>query len=223
MKKYKNLFVTVISVLLTIMNISPVLGVENNSEYPTLRELVISGEIDLKEMVMPEEYSLNEFVAATVSIYASSSGSSSLSTSGHAWIVIREKRAARTYGNYRVSNGNSITMGTWGNKGYDGIWYNLESKLRTSFSPSSTVYLKTAVMGDQINTFTNALPNLNSWSLTNNCTGFAIKAWSKTGAPLIASVTTPTALRDNIKKVSGYKTGISDSDFVDAATDTRHY
>lgn len=209
--------------MLSVVNINDAKALDNGV---TLRELVKSGEIDLKSLDMQKEYSLDAATAAVVSIYSSSNGpASSTNTSGHSWIVIDNYSTSRNYGSYVVGANQSISMGTWGNKGYNGIWYNLESSYRTSYPSNQTFYAKTVLFTDEIDSFRNALPGLNLWSLTKNCSTFAVRAWNNTGATNIslASVETPSTLMNKINSISGARVGTSESDFVNASKNVQHY
>ncbi|MFV0341603.1 MAG: hypothetical protein ACK5JH_01745 [Anaerocolumna sp.] len=65
--------------------------------------------------------------AATVSVVSYGSGglSASSSISGHAFLIITNTSSyAITVGNFNVASGNSITIGTFGNRdSHNGLWY----------------------------------------------------------------------------------------------------
>lgn len=68
-----------------------------------------------------------------------------------------------------------------------------------------------SVTQSDINTINNLINNNDKWSLTNNCSSFAVKIWNavsfvnlSAGVPNI-----PTALMNSIKSKSGYSTGKS--------------
>ena len=100
-----------------------------------------------------------------------------------------------------------------------------KSANRADFTASKTVYVKTVVLAEKIDYFRNYLPSLNSWSETKNCASFATVAWNRAGGTTITlgAVETSTSLASKIKKISGYKNGVSDDDFVNASTAVKHY
>lgn len=198
----------------------------DKTKYPTVRELLNSGDLDLRELSMAEPLSLEDTIAASISIYTNpklkiSSGASL----GHSWIVIKNYNQTRTYGTYSTQANKSFTMGTFGNKGYNGIWYNVESAERSNIVASDTFYLKTAIMGDKISTFRNSIASYNYWNVGQNCAYFASNMWNKAGGSKISvnTIETPASLASKIKEKSGYKTGISDADFVNASKSVSHY
>ncbi|MDE6952274.1 MAG: hypothetical protein K2P09_00510 [Erysipelotrichales bacterium] len=197
----------------------------NAKEYPTVRELITSGELDLRELSMTEPLSLEDTLAASVSIYSNPEANTSSISHGHSWIVIKNYNQTRTYGTYSAGSGKSFSIGTQGKRGYDGIWYNVESSERTELTGSKTYYLKTAVMADKITSFRNSIPSYNYWNVGQNCAHFAVNIWNKAGGSKMSinTIETPASLISKIKEKSGYKTGINDSDFVNADKTIKHY
>lgn len=164
----------------------------------------------------------------TISIYAainttgSSSGVSGLGNS-HSWIVIKNTGAAKTIGNYRIAHNSSVSIGTWGNTAPKGIWYNLERKKISQFqNNSNTVYDKMIISEAKLSAINNVIKSGNKWSLTNNCTHFAIRLWNAAGGNY-SSCTTPAALRTKIMNSGGYSTGRLDGDFQACSTEARAY
>lgn len=151
----------------------------------------------------------------TLTIFSSNDGgSSSWNTSGHAFIAFKNSSSSSvTVGGINVGSGHEITIGTWGNKSqHEGIWYNLESYFANSDSAyGNRVSLSTSVTQSDINTINDIIRNNDKWSLTNNCSSFAVKVWNSVSSTTLSagSLNTPTSLMSNIKSKSGYQTGRS--------------
>lgn len=147
-----------------------------------------------------------------LTIFAANDGSSSsLSTSGHAFISFKNTSGSNiTVGGLSVKNTHEITIGTWGNKSqHKGIWYNLESYFVNNVSAySNRVSLTTNVTQANIDTINSLISSNDKWSATNNCSSFATKIWNSVSSTTLSAGTpnTPTALMKSIKSKSGYST-----------------
>lgn len=112
-----------------------------------------------------------------------------------------------------VGSGHEITIGTWGNKSqHQGIWYNLESYFVNNNSAyGNRVSLSMSVTQSDIDTINSIISNNDKWSLTNNCSSFAVKVWNSVSSTTLSagSPNTPTSLMSSIKSKSGYQTGRS--------------
>lgn len=111
--------------LIVAVGITPIHATE--SSYPTLKELLDADLINLREISSAEPLSVADEIAAQVTLYSSTDGKSSIpGVNGHSWIVVKNYVKNRTYGTYKAGINHRFTMGTWGNAGYNGIWYNKE-------------------------------------------------------------------------------------------------
>ncbi len=151
----------------------------------------------------------------TLTIFASNDGgSSSWNTSGHAFIAFKNSSSSSVrVGGLNVGSGHEITIGTWGNKSqHQGIWYNLESYFVNNNSAyGNRVSLSMSVTQSDIDTINSIISNNDKWSLTNNCSSFAVKVWNSVSSTTLSSGSpnTPTSLMSSIKSKSGYQTGRS--------------
>lgn len=151
----------------------------------------------------------------TVTVFASNDGGdSSWNTSGHAFIAFKNTSSSSIrVGGLNVGSGHEITLGTWGNKnGHVGIWYNLESYLvNNGGAYGNRVSLSMNVTQSNINTINDIISNNDAWSLTNNCSSFAVKVWNSISSQTLSAgiPNTPTSLMSSIKSKSGYQTGRS--------------
>lgn len=151
----------------------------------------------------------------TVTVFSSNDGgSSSWNTSGHAFIAFKNTSSSSIrVGGLNVGAGHEITFGTWGNKdGHTGIWYNLESYFANNQGAyGNRVSLSMNVTQSDIDTINNIISNNDTWSLTNNCSSFAVKVWNSISSKTLSAgiPNTPTSLMSSIKSKSGYQTGRS--------------
>ena len=151
----------------------------------------------------------------TLTIFsANDGGSSSWNTSRHSFIAFKNTSySSIRVGGLNVGSGHEITIGTWGNKSqHTGIWYNLESYfVNNTGAYSNRVSLSMSVTQSDINTINNIISNNDKWSLTNNCTSFAIKVWNNVSNAILSGgiPNTPTALMSSIKAKSAHQTGRS--------------
>ncbi len=133
-------------------------------------------------------------------------GTSSWNTSGHAFISI-ENTVDFSYpiGYFNLEPGYEMTLGTWGNLGFNGIWYNYETMLNTS----SSIYLTDDLKINELSTIRQYIITHNSWSEFNNCSSFAVGLWNTaSNINLSAGIpNTPTTLKQNILATSGNETG----------------
>lgn len=148
----------------------------------------------------------------TVTIFASNDGgSSSLNTSGHAFIAFKNTSTSSiTVGGLSVGAGHEITFGTWGNQSnHVGIWYNLESYFVNNKSAyTNRVSLSKDVTQADVDTINSLISKNDTWSALNNCSSFATKIWNSISSTTLSAGTpnTPTSLMSNIKSKSGYQT-----------------
>ena len=216
----KKIISIIASFVMAFACLIPVYAEEDYIQYPTVEELLVSGDLDLRDVNVATPLSLSDTVAANISIYCNMDKSSSSSplTTGHSFLVIKNFSQTRTYGTYSVKAGKSFSIGTFGNKGYNGIWYNVESNDRSDYTGSKTFYLKSIITGDKMTAFRNKLKTMNNWLANKNCAYFAVTMWNQAGCSKITPtvVETPSTLKSKIQKKSGSKTGKNDSDFANA-------
>lgn len=215
MRKLKIIITTVCLILLV--------GFTNVSAFdskkvtlPTVRDLIISGEITDLSQTNISPLSLDDEIAYTVYIYSSSNGTaSSTNTSGHSWIVIRSLYSvAKVIGNYTIPANETMSVGTWGNLGYNGIWYNHERKIRSNFNFANVYYSHAYVLLGNANALSNKVNTLNIWTITKNCTFFARELWNSIYGTQKVSGITPSQISNSIKQIPNYRSGDSNFNFT---------
>lgn len=118
------------------------------------------------------------FVGRLQIVSAPKTGSiGSAGISGHSFIVVKNTSdTVITVGHMPVKPGDSITIGTYGNRdAHKGIWYNIEgctSIIGTSYG------LACALTMSDIYTINNVINANDAWSLTKNCSYFAKTVWN---------------------------------------------
>jgi hypothetical protein len=162
--------------------------------------------------------------AAILTIFADPSSGGTGSSGGgsgslfgtHAFITIKNNSTSSiTIGRLSgIAPGKTVSVGTWGNTAeHKGLWYNLEGYFVSKYSfYSGRVSVNYLLSSSQLSTLTSFIINNDSWSLTYNCSSFAVGAWNKvvdSYARLSAGVpNSPKALAASIKsKFPGYSTG----------------
>ncbi len=149
------------------------------------------------------------FVASIKVVSAPVSGSSGIAgVSGHSFIIVKNvSNSTIKVGHMSVSVGNSVTIGTYGNRSaHKGIWYNIEGYVGikgTSYSLSTGL---TSADLDSVNAVIN---NNDKWSVTNNCSYFAKTVWNTAYPTKKISGTDPLTLANSIKSKDSYITDIS--------------
>jgi hypothetical protein len=122
-------------------------------------------------------------IKAELTIISGASTDSSAFVSGHAFLAVKNLSADPiTVG--RVSNvapGETITIGTWGNKDeHDGVWYNLEAYYaqKDPHKYDSSLSLTRGINGAQLSTLNDYVRNHDSYEpYWGNCSSFATGAW----------------------------------------------
>ncbi len=147
-----------------------------------------------------------DFVA-TMDVVSFSGGGSFSSTGykGHSFLIFKNTSNSNiTIGHMPVAPGESITIGTFGNRSaHSGIWYNIEGY----HGVSSTSYgLRTGLTTGQLLLVNQEINGHDSWSLSNNCSAFARDVWNAADSGNTLSGGNPAALASSIKKCSGYTT-----------------
>ena len=161
-------------------------------------------------------YAANHSVGV-LTIFSANNGSSASGGStednyyyGHAWLSFKNTSSSPiTIGKLKVNAGHEITFGTWGNKlQHRGMWYNLESYFINTrgYYPGRVSYSREVTQSD-ISIMNNFIAANDSWSYTNNCSGFAVKLWNKVAASIDAGIIpTPTTVCNVISGMSGHQT-----------------
>lgn len=117
----------------------------------------------------------------------------------HSWLVVRNSSgSAILVGKKSVNNGDSVSIGTFGNiSQHKGIWYNVE----LAYSVSSYVSMtRTIETNTQLNTLNNKINSKDSWSITNTCSTFAANVWNSVFSDKVTVGITPSGLANSIKK-----------------------
>ena len=113
-----------------------------------------------------------DFVA-TMDVVSFSGGGSFSSTGykGHSFLIFKNTSNSNiTIGHMPVAPGESITIGTFGNRSaHSGIWYNIEGY----HGVSSTSYgLRTGLTTGQLLLVNQEINGHDSWSLSKKCSGY---------------------------------------------------
>ena len=137
----------------------------------------------------------------------SSGGDGSSSFGTHAFITIKNvSNTSINVGKFSgIAPGRTMSIGTWGNQSeHKGLWYDLEEYFVFKYAAYpgriSVSYIMTA---DQLTRLNSLVINNDAWTLTNNCSSFAARAWNTTvesAYSLSAGFpNTPKNLASNIK------------------------
>ena len=145
-----------------------------------------------------------------------SSSSSSLTNTGHAFIVIENFSDRRiNAGRMALDYLEAAALGTWdlddtaSTQGHCGIWYNLEMDYLFRSDKDHFHSVSMNINQSQLNTLNAFISERDSWSLINNCSKFARDAWNTlnpdnqliTGFP-----STPLRLIEAMQELSSYDT-----------------
>ncbi len=161
-------------------------------------------------------------VVARLQIFAwdgSTGGSSGSSNNGginlgHAFIVITNVSDHNICaGNLYILPDTGITIGTWsGIDEHQGLWYALEGyyyHYKGDYSGSySMAVMLTQSWLDKAN---KVIRDGDSWSITNNCSSFAVKVWNTVCSDKLSAgvpINTPAALKNSIASYGTNKYGI---------------
>lgn len=145
--------------------------------------------------------------AATMQIVSFTRGdiSSGVNISGHTFLIFKNiGNSEITIGHMPLQAGDSVTIGTFGNRSaHDGIWYNIEG-YRGATPP--TYALLTGVTYGELIDINNAINNHDRWSITDNCSSFAVDVWNAGNSGKTLFGGNPTAVVNSIKNQNGYTT-----------------
>lgn len=155
---------------------------------------------------------------AILTIFASSSGSSSVSTAGHAFISVTNYTGSNiTVGKLSgVGPFKTVTVGTWDdsvNSEHEGVWYNAEAYWVNRSAYTDRVSLSVGIDSSQLTTLSNYIKNNDYWSIFSNCSTFAAGAWNSvvdSSIKLSPGVfDTPTNLKSSINSNGAHQNGLS--------------
>lgn len=142
------------------------------------------------------------FVATLQIISAPKAGSSGLpGVNGHSFIIVKnDSNATITVGHMPVGAGDSVTVGTYGNRNaHKGIWYNIEGYARMT----GTYYgLSCGLTMSDVYTITNVINANDTWSVAKNCSYFAKTVWNAVYASQSVSGVDPLTLANSIQSKS---------------------
>lgn len=147
-----------------------------------------------------------DFVATMQIVSFSGGGSfSSVGYNGHSFLTFTNTSNSNiTVGHMPVAPGDSITIGTFGNRSaHSGIWYNIEGYCGTS---STSYSLVTGATASELVSINAAINNHDYWRVSNNCSSFARDVWNAGNSGRTVSGGNPAALANSIKSFSGYIT-----------------
>lgn len=139
------------------------------------------------------------FVASLEVISAPIAGSSGISgISGHSFIVVKNISSSTiTVGHMPVSAGDSVTIGTYGNRNaHKGIWYNIEGY---GGIKGTSYELACALTSTDLYSVNTVINNNDKWTVTNNCSYFAKTVWNTAYPSNKISGTDPLTLANSIK------------------------
>lgn len=176
----------------------------DNVEVEILNELSVKEQMYNKNLMDLSSLSRSiDTPVAEISIFATADGpASSFNTSGHVWIYIYNwSRSSFTVGNKVVKPGTGVTIGTFGNQGYDGVWYNLESY----FSAHTNYSYTSEINASDISKISNYIDSHDKWKMSFNCSHFASGLWNSTSISKKFSGGTPSQVVPQIKNSSGYR------------------
>jgi methionine-rich copper-binding protein CopC len=176
--------------------------------------------IPVSNQASETETQMNNAVRATnavaeVRIFSDSSGESSIiNTSGHAWLTVKNISSSNiTVGKFSIQPNKTITLGTWGNTDeHHGLWYSLEAyNVYKQSAWSDRVSLLVEIDSTALSTLTSHIINYDKWSITNNCSSFAVKGWNKICSTTLSAgvINTPTNLKNSIVNTGLSSTGIA--------------
>ena len=119
-----------------------------------------------------------DFVA-TMQIVSFAGGGpfSSVGYNGHSFLTFTNTSNSNiTVGHMPVAPGESITIGTFGNRSaHSGIWYNIEGYCGVS---STSYSLVTATTASELVSINAAINSHDYWTVTSNCSSFARDVWN---------------------------------------------
>ena len=151
---------------------------------------------------------------------------SSVGYGGHVFLIVTNRLNYEiTIGHFPVGAGESITIGTFGDRSaHTGIWYNIEGCLGV-LSDCTTYALATALTVTELKAVNNKINELDDWSITENCSYFAVNVWNATPTSQTVSGWNPAAVVSSIKSYDGYLTNPtlptnSDSDIARHTSDS---
>ena len=198
------------------------IGLSKAELASSLSKAVNAAEFGLGENTQTAAVASLESAAAVITIFADgtsggagSSGSNGSSFGTHTFITVKNVSSQNIQvGKFSgIAPGKSMSLGTWGNKTeHKGLWYNIEAYFiyKNGFYANrvSTFYILTA---SQLATLNSYIINNDYWSLSWNCSSFAVGAWNSAVASsyrLSAGFpNTPASLANNIRATGGYQTG----------------
>ena len=121
----------------------------------------------------------------------------------HSWLMFENMTSStQTVGRYSLKAGDKVTVGTWGNLQYDGVWYNVEARRQLGNHVSTSINLSSS----QLSTVSSTIKNNNSWTAINNCSTFAVKVWNSVASTKLSAgiPNLPTQLAQSIKNNTSY-------------------
>lgn len=146
--------------------------------------------------------------AATMQIVSFTGGggiSSSVGLNGHTFLIFKNiGNSEITIGHMPLEAGDSVTIGTFGNRSaHEGIWYNIEGY---GGATPPTYALLTGVTYGELIDINKAINDHDSWSITDNCSSFAVDVWNAGNSGKTLSGGNPAAVVNSIKRQDGYTT-----------------
>ena len=130
---------------------------------------------------------------------------------GHSFVSAKNVSAGSlTIGNYVLTPGEEITIGTFVQTAHSGVWYNIEAAYTTIGTYQNVVSLTIGVSdASKITAITDYIINSDYWSFTKNCTDFALDIWNIAAGEDAIEVsglfTTPTALQAQLMRFNEFE------------------
>lgn len=164
----------------------------------------------------PKEVEAAEAKVATVTVWACNlkTGSSAPNFTGHSWIEVKNtSKKEITVGRYKLKAGDSMTVGTWGNKSNGkGIYYNMEAYYHKTIAPYNPRYsYSKTITAKQVKTLSDKINLNNTWTYDRNCTSFSKQVWNSIASSKekLTGSNYPSSVSIAITNIKGYKKNTS--------------
>ncbi len=149
-----------------------------------------------------DSYVANVAIFVAVDGNDSDGSSSGINSSGHAFIAVTNiSMRTLTVGKKEIGFQGGVTLGTWGNKDPQGLWYNLESYTVNHLNGyQNRVSIDENVTLSQLQTINTYINTHESWSALSNCSTFASGVWNSFSDTKVycGIINTPTNLKKSI-------------------------
>lgn len=124
---------------------------------------------------------------------------------GHAFVALKNtsENTISVYG-FEITPGTEVTIGSWGQSAWFGIWFNVESYYMSLGRYRGIVSLSQNITLDDLDKMTQYMAGNDVWTPSKNCSFFAVSLWNlaENGNEIddINGLTTPEKLANSIKQ-----------------------